>query len=926
MNTKAALAKLSKGEKVYESNSLGQTLSDKSAEYLEQYAAADRRILQKQQTEEVSMPFLQSLRQKVATLTAAQDENLTVVTRFDLYTGIRKISERAQKDIGLKRLTAQLEKAWHEEPMGGLTYGQVKNLVRSFKDTFPRSQAHNAIEAECARVGLHKLPVAKLARIASKINSQADYELAVVDGKFDGDKIEQVRARTLIRSLVSMRTNKTAQEAIGDSLSGLDDVSGMGAGGDLDEAMFLLEEAAGHAEQIVSLVDEASVDAFDNGMDSTGTQLQSLSQQLDQWMSGLTDARTSLVPAPDMQAPAGPTPEAPPAPLSTEEQQDVEDAGLGKSKPKKTLTPEEQDVEDAGMGKSKPKAPKAPEPEVDELNTPKKKKTLDPRTWFASHGAGTIRLARSASKAADLFEGEMGNDLIKLANALNAIVGQLAPMKEMPMEDDDMDFDIDLDMSLEENMPGEMGLDPMDDLGDGAVQAPELDMGMNVLEEIEQAADEIIEQAPPQAVDYIQHEMGEGHMAPPGTAEWGAEEILNEGHEFAPPTEGWLQEEEQELGLNPGGNDMPMPDDLGAMSGKKGPTPMPMSSPGSPGKMGASVETPEQAVVAAWKAHKQAAAEKSKGGKGIPLPKGKIKQQQEVTTYAKKVSPDGGKTLKASDIEVKLLDGKTLKMGDVSIRITANDEVELWESKDAGRACSLMDLDIAIADFMTMTGMKTAQAAPPAAPAAGGAPQPNGPTLTATDIQAALQHYKSMGMGPVDAISMLKKDYKERAELETPEMQTQILGTASGLWTSGAPAAAPGVEGAPAGAPPELPAPVSMAASAKDAQSKMKTPSIRKPKDHIQVGANPLGEDSQGLDLLPSPGKINQSQGKPQGKFSPTDLGEDSSVKDLLPTPGAISQTHSPTDQAGTALPDTDLGRDSESADPFTTPAITKNH
>ena len=933
MDTKKALAMLSKGEKVYETHSLGEKLATRSAEYLEQYNERDVRIHGQQQSEEMVMPFLQSLRQKVATLANAPDEDLAVVTRFDLYTGIRKISERSQRDIGLKRLTAQLERTWHDDPMGSLSFGQVKRIVRSFKDDFPRSQASNAVEAECARIGLHKLPVAKLARIASKITSQADYDVVVRDNKLDGDKIEQVRARTFIRSLVSMNT-QSPSDRIASKLAQLDMAqppsveSRPAGGGDLEFTMKLLEDAGSMAETMQHDLDQASMDAFDGGLEDAGQQIQDLSTQLEQWVGGLTDARTSLTPGPDPRAPAKPPPGKPAAPpLSPDEEQDLNDAGLGKGKPTpKQLSPEEQDIEDAGMGKSKPKKPpKAPpvDPDLKE-EAFGKKKLLDPRTWFAAKGANTIRLAKSANKVADLFDGELGADLRKFAEALNAITGQLAPMKP-PMGDDMDDEMMDLEMPLEENMPGEMDMgDDMgmgEDLGDGSVQAPELEQGMGILEEIDEMAQELIEQAPPEAMDYVEHELSDGHSAPPGTAEWGAEEILNEGHEYAPPTEGWLQEEEQELGLNPGGNDMPMPEELGA-PGKPGPT-MP---PSGPNLMGASMKTPEQARAAAWKVYKQSQEEskKPKGGKGIPLPKGKIKQQQEVTTYAKMVSPDGGKTLKASEIEEKLLDGKTLKLGEIVIRINANDEVELWENKDAGRACSLMDIDVAIADFMAMTGMKTAQAAPPAAPAApaaGGAPQPNGPTLTATDIQAALQHYKSMGMGPVDAISMLKKDYKERAELETPEMQTQILGTASGLWTSGAPAA-PGAEGAPAeGGAPELPAPVSMAAARYNAQSKMKTPSIRKPKDHVSVPKD-LGEDSQGNDLLPSPGKINQSQGKPQGKLSPTDLGTDSEGKDLLPSPGKPKTNHSPTDQAGTALPDTNLGEDTEGDDPFKTPGL----
>lgn len=1137
MKTKSALAMLSKGEKVYGDHSLGRILSEKSTEYLEQYAAADKQILARQQAEEMAMPFLQTLRAKVATLVVAPDESLTVVTRFDLYTGIRKISDRVKRDVGLRQLTAQLERTWHQDPMGGLTYGQVKALVRSFKDSFPRSQASDAIEAECARVGLHKLPVAKLARIAAKINTQADFETLVRDNKLDGDKIEQVRARTLIRSLVSMRSKQAVHETVADSLSKL------GQTGDLEFTMKLLEDAGSMASTMLHDLDQAATDAFNSGLEQAGQSLQDLSTQLNEWMGGLTDVNDSLQLGPDPTMPASP-----------KEPQEMEDLQHG---------PEEEAPEMLAEppllgGNPKRQPPPAPAPSVDGEEDDAsaagigKKKLLDPRTWFATKGAQTIKVARAATKAADLFEGGLGDDLIKFATVLDAITGQLAPMPGKPHLN--MGPEDDMEMPLEENMPGELGMDPMMDAGDGMVQAPELEMGVNVLEEIDQAADEIIEQAPPQAMDYIQHEMGEGHLAPPGTAEWGAEEILNEGHEFAPPTEGWLQEEEAELGL--GGGGMPMPDELGMPLTKKPGPPMSMGEQGPGGPMGAVIKTSmsfrhplssvEGAILAGGAVRnfigklgkpkdydyfftsieaRQAAIQKLKSlgaklyatrghgavyeldgryvdvspvintpqriiagfditanqcymiddvvfatkqamadiksrtiklanvpfptstlrrvlslgsrhgfkcnmvqlsalrdgaskektaqahlpldpaislfpsmvpsgsvceftglqncddpscpladgnegkvmpsgapceftglqncnhpscpivqangkigsketdgvqpakakGKGIPLPKGKIKQQQEVTTYAKKVTPSGGgKALTAEELEAKLLDGKTLKIGEVLIRINTNDEVELWE-KGAGRACSLMDLDVAIADFMAMTGMKTAQAAPAPAAPAGGAPQPNGPTLSPSDIQAALQHYKSMGMGPVDAISMLKKDYKDRAELETPEMQTQILGISSSLWTSGAPAAASGAAPAAESAGLELPAPV--ASKVAEGEGKMKTPSVRKPKDHVQVD-NDVGEDSETKDLLPVPsGKIKTQPNKEQhGKMSPTDLGKDSQGKDLLPDAGKPSVTHSPTDQAGIKLPPKGLDGDHGGDDPFKTPAITKNH
>lgn len=956
MQTRKALAQLSKGDKVYEDR-VNSPLLERSAEYLEQYENTETHILAQQRGDEMALPFLESLRRKVASMVSSPNEELPVVTRFDLYTGIRKISERSVKDMGLKRMAQQLERVWQADPLGSLTYGQVKELVRSFKDNFPRSAAADAVEAECSRVGLHKLPVAKLARLASKVTSQEDYEAIVKGNKLDGDRVEQVRARTLIRSLVSMRSGTTdVAEAVAEKLA--DRNASVEKAADYEFTVKLLDDASSLADTIGSALDQGSQEAFRDGFEDAGQMMQDLSSKLDQWMGGLTDVRDRMQIQPEKEAPAAPAkPQKPMKPAPTPEEMQLQN-----------------DMSDAGMGK---------------------KKLLDPRTWFASKGGETIKLAKMAAQVADLFEaGEMSEALLKLSSTLAAITGQLAPMAPpkkpmMPGMPEEMPMD---------EAPGmDMGMEPPAEMGDGMVQQPELEQGVDVLEEIEQAADEIIQQAPPQAVDYIQHEMGEGHLAPPGTAEWGAEEILNEGHEFAPPTEGWLQEEEQELGLDPAGGEMPMPEApgmgapphagpgaLGSAAGdlpKPPPTapypnqdpegykqweqqhgkPKPRPAPPAPGMKQSDRELmakappgmedtvmklkrqypgePEKAFATAWSIYNKKqgqkedaeapAPEKRPGGKGIPLPKGKIKQQQEVQTYAKKVTPSGGgKALKASDIEGKLLDGKRLKVGDVSIHINTSDEVEIWE-KDAGRACALIDIDVAIADFMAMTGLdKFAQAAPaaPAAPAPG-APGVSPSSPLSEIIQSGLTHYKNMGMGFLPAVSQLKKDFKEReTEFDAPEAGQLVMAVGSQLW--GGAQAAP-AEAAPGGAPAEPALPPSnpvmpMAAGvAKDAEGKMKEPAIRKPKDHVSVPKD-VGPDSETKESIPAPGGAIKTQPNKEqhGKLSPKELGKDSEGEDLLPDPGKPSAEHNPADNAGIKLPAKGLDKDLEGEDPFKTPGL----
>jgi hypothetical protein len=57
-------------------------------------------------------------------------------------------------------------------------------------------------------------------------------------------------------------------------------------------------------------------------------------------------------------------------------------------------------------------------------------------------------------------------------------------------------------------------------------------------------------------------------------------------------------------------------------------------------------------------------------------------------------------TMSAADIEAALIDrGEEIKYGSAALRINESDEIEFWH-KGAGQACALVDIDVAISDFL----------------------------------------------------------------------------------------------------------------------------------------------------------------------------------------------------------------------------------
>lgn len=995
MQTKKALGIFSKTEKSLE-NTVSTRLAEKADQYKAEYDATQNEILNKRSQAQIITPFVEVIKRKIGNAIAAPDVTLPLVTTYDLYTGIRKMSDRSPKDNGLSRLATHLEKIWHADPLGTLNYGNVGSIVTEFKDRYPRSKAADAVEAECTRAGLHKLPVAKLARLASKVDSQESYDSLMETNGLDGSRTDQVRARALVRGLVAMksgievdhspnevRDGRSTEERVADHMVSLE------KNADYAYALELLQDAASLSETLQKAMSNAMMELHSDGMDEAGQQVRDLAVQMDSWVEQFNKTKDMaqvdrpIVPAIGDNTPA--------APATQEETQLNYKAPVEK-------TPEEE----AGLSK----------------------KWYDPRTWNFAPATALLKSAERVVKL-DLDE--------PLRNRIVSFGERLSQM--LPMMDDDHSEELDVpgeELALPE---APMDMPPMAE----EPQMEQLDQGVDIVEQIDQAAQEIIQEAPPEAQSYIEHEMAEGHTAPPGTAEWGAEEILNEGHEFAPPSEGWLREEEEEMGLTPGGEAPEMPE----------------------AEMVADIDAPPgMPMVSA----------KGKVNKSMPMP-GKIKTQPKVTSSAPDLGPESGaKALKASDIEDKLLAGVKVAYGTAAIFVNDNDEIELW-NKSSGVACDFGDMDVAINDFMKLvakfdetkvivkvagitykieevvnvpcercgevyvfprvastdtyqcvcgfeiagatvndliklgysgsayqvhvtypvgkdpqankqvrarvisavenvsgsakiddegqgfvtatlwnvdehTVQKTVSAlralgataetkrvaqAAPAVPAVPAAPAPaqddSLPTMALSELaNAAFMNYKAQGLSFTEAMQAFIREHKERLSSAGPDSAGEILGAMAANYTSGAaaPAGPPPAQTPTPEAPPAAPgAPASPVAASKtvDAQSKMKVPSIRKPKDHVKVPAD-LGKDSASEDLLPSPGTIKTQPNKPKGKMSPKELGPDSSGKDLLPSPGAIKPTHDPKSNGGTKLPNKNLGKDTSGNDAFKEPAL----
>ena len=206
MQTKKALKIMSRGKK-QDAEHVAGPLAKFADKYKAAYETKEADIAARQGQDVIIAPVFDVLRQKLAALASQQDSTMPVVMRFDAYQVVRHASETTKReDRGLKQLAHHLEKLWTEDPMGSLTLGDLNTLRAHYKDTYPKSRSAKVIETEIPKVGYSTLPVAKLARIAATINDQEDFDNAIALHGLKGDQMNQVRARTLIRELVSIKS------------------------------------------------------------------------------------------------------------------------------------------------------------------------------------------------------------------------------------------------------------------------------------------------------------------------------------------------------------------------------------------------------------------------------------------------------------------------------------------------------------------------------------------------------------------------------------------------------------------------------------------------------------------------------------------------------------------------------------------------
>jgi len=165
------------------------------------------RIEERKAQKSISQPHLDVLKNRVlATIDNDFNPSLPVVGRFDAYQSVKKLVN-ASSDHGVKALGYQLRSLWEADPTGVLTAGQLTNLKKHYAQSYGKTAAVDIISNALPKVGFVELPVQRLAVMASRIKTQADFDEACRIAGLAGNRPDQIRSRQYILALLKMGEN-----------------------------------------------------------------------------------------------------------------------------------------------------------------------------------------------------------------------------------------------------------------------------------------------------------------------------------------------------------------------------------------------------------------------------------------------------------------------------------------------------------------------------------------------------------------------------------------------------------------------------------------------------------------------------------------------------------------------------------------------
>jgi|LSQX01.2.fsa_nt_gb hypothetical protein len=131
-----------------------------------------------------------------------KNKDLPSAGKFETYQEVKMESEKNPRDVGLKNACEFTKRKWKEDRDGSYSVGEIEKLEAHYKRNYPKSAAKDVL-AKAASKGYSRLNRSHLARIASSIRTQRDYDRQIKVHGLDANSPMNIKARKFILSIVN---------------------------------------------------------------------------------------------------------------------------------------------------------------------------------------------------------------------------------------------------------------------------------------------------------------------------------------------------------------------------------------------------------------------------------------------------------------------------------------------------------------------------------------------------------------------------------------------------------------------------------------------------------------------------------------------------------------------------------------------------
>lgn len=139
------------------------------------------------------------------------DADLPVVSTFDLYQDVKSASDSNKRDVGLRALTAHVEKLWKADRAGSVDYQTFMGLKNHYTKSYPKSAAVQTMD-KAVENGYVKLNMAELMTISASIESQEDFDYLMKVHGYAANTPRNIKARQFVLGMVNKKAEPEDSE------------------------------------------------------------------------------------------------------------------------------------------------------------------------------------------------------------------------------------------------------------------------------------------------------------------------------------------------------------------------------------------------------------------------------------------------------------------------------------------------------------------------------------------------------------------------------------------------------------------------------------------------------------------------------------------------------------------------------------------